>query len=94
MYAPADTFFSQLTTMRETFKVIHGDSLKEGKECLKTLVRELENVGLDVPHDVISFFATISVYFRIKNLNNNIKTNKKNHKSCKGQNRKLMKLTT
>ena len=94
LYAPADTFFSQLTTMREKFTVIHGDSLKEGKECLRTLVRELENLGLDVPHDVISFFAKISVYFRIRNLNNNIKTNKKKHKSCKGQSRKLMKLTT
>ena len=44
---------------------------------MKTLVRELENLGLDVPHDVISFFAKISVYFRIRSLNNNIKTNKK-----------------
>ncbi len=53
LFAPADTFFSQLTTMRETFQVINGDSLKEGKECFKTLVRELQNVGLGVPHHVI-----------------------------------------
>ncbi len=53
LFAPADTFFSQLTTMRETFQVTHGDSLKEGKECFKTLVPELQNVGLDVPHHVI-----------------------------------------
>lgn len=93
LYVPSESFFSQLTTMREVFKVIHGDSLKEGKDCFKTLVREIESVVVDVPHDVISFFAKISVYFKIRKQNNNIKINKKKEKVCRSENKKLMKLT-
>lgn len=80
--------------MRKVFKVIHGDSLKVGKDYLKTLVHEIESVGVDVPHDVISFFAKISVYFRIRKQNSNIKINKKKEKVCRSElSRKLMKLT-
>ena len=57
LYVPSDQFFSQLTAMREIFKAIHKEGLREGKGCLKTLVSEMKCGVTDVPDDVIRFFC-------------------------------------
>ena len=87
-------FYSQITTMREVFQTVYGDTLKEGKDCCKRIVSEIESVGVDLPKDVIAFFAKISVFFRIRRLNSVIRINKKKGKTCRSENRKLMKIIT
>lgn len=80
LYVPSEDFYSQLTTMREIFKTINGDSLKEGKGCFKKIISAIESVGVNLPSDVIAFFAKISVFFRMRKLNTDIRINKKKKK--------------
>ena len=94
LYTPSNEFYSQLTKMREVFCAVHGDSLREGKDCLKTLFSELKVSCVDLPDDVIRFFAKISVYFRMRHLNREIVTARKENKTYRGMARKRMKLTS
>ena len=97
LHFPSKEFFLQLTKLREVFNSIHGQSLRVGKNCFKTLENELEKaareLGMEIPEDVLKFFAKISVFFRIRHLNNAIRINKKlKNKSDRGQERKKIKL--
>lgn len=92
LYTPAPTFFSHLSRMREIFMTVHGNSLKEGKQCFKRIVSDIESVGVDLPSEVIYFFAKISVFFRIRKLNSEIRLNIKKNKVCRSEKRKLMKM--
>ena len=71
---------------------VHGNSLKEGKQCFKRIVSDIESVGVDLPSEVIYFFAKISVFFRIRKLNSEIRLNIKKNKVCRSETRKLMKI--
>ena len=48
LHVPSESYYSQLrvTTMRKVFQTVHGHSLKEGKDCFKRIVSEIERVGL------------------------------------------------
>ena len=70
-------FSSQLIVLREVFNTIHGSSLLEGKACRRTLVAELQRSGVKVPQEIIDFFAKISIYLKIRHLNNVIKIKKR-----------------
>ena len=54
----SDDFLSKLTVMREVMTAIHGKGLREGKCCVKTLVSGINQAGVDLPLDVITFFCT------------------------------------
>ena len=90
LYTPSEDFYSQLVVLREVFIAIHGTSLREGQNCLRTLSRELKQSGVSVPDEVIDFFAKISVYFRIRHLNNRLKIEKR--EATRGEKRKRIKL--
>ena len=92
LYAPSELFYSHLTIMREVFQTVHGVSLQAGKECFKKIVSEIECAGVDLPNDVIAFFAKISVFFKIRKLNNDIRINKKKAKTCRSESKKHMKV--
>ena len=77
--------------MREIFKVVHGEGLREGKLCVKSLVSELEIAVDDEP--AVTFFAKI-FFFRMRHLNNFIEINKKKLHACRKAKRKQMKITT
>ena len=83
---------SQLSIMREIFIAAHGEALREGAHCVRSLTSEMELTGVDVPRDVIAFFAKISVYFRMRYLNKIIDINKKKKKVYRNMNKKLKKL--
>lgn len=70
LYMPSGEFYSQLQVMREVFKSVQGESLREGPRCVKTISSELERTGTCLPSEVMEFFARISVFFRIRYLNN------------------------
>ena len=63
--------------MREVFQTVHGNDLKEGKDCFKQIVSEIERLGVDLPIDVMAFYAKISVFFRMRKLDSDIRINKK-----------------
>lgn len=92
LYAPTDYFMSQLSPLREIFIAAHGDSLRAGKNCIKSLISDMELLEVDVPKDVIAFFAKISVYFRMRHLNRAIIIEKKKKKECRSMKRKFLKL--
>lgn len=79
--------------MRKTFLAIHGSGLVEGKNCVNQTVDELKLVVENVPQDVMHFFALISVYFRIRDLNRDLRMNRKKSKLCRNEDRKRRKLT-
>ena len=64
--------------MRQVFKAVHGDTLREGKGCVSKLTSEFQLVVQDLPTDIISFFAKISIFFRMSYLNRMIKNEKHN----------------
>ena len=74
LYVPSEEFFSKLLVLREVFNAIHGEALLGGKRCVQTLYSELKRSGVSVPDEVIIFFAKISIYFRMRHFNNNIKS--------------------
>ena len=82
----------RISVMREIFIAAHGDSLREGKDCIKSLTSEMELSGVDLPKDVIAFFAKISVFFRMRHLNKVIVIKKKKNKECHSMEKKLKKL--
>lgn len=92
LYIPSDHFFSQLTIMREVFKALHSEGLTEGTNCLKTLTSDLESANVDLPIDVIAFFAKISLYFRMRHLNKLLVLQKKKQRECRSEARKTKKL--
>ena len=63
-----------------------------GKDCLKKIISEIECAGVDLPNDVIAFFAKISVFFKIRKLNKDIRINKKKNKTCRSESKKHMKV--
>lgn len=91
LYMPSEEFSSQLHIMREVFKAIQGDGLREGPMCVKTLSSEIESAGICLPSDVIEFFARISVFFRMRYLNRIITFNKKKD-ACRSLLRKKSKI--
>lgn len=94
LHIPSDSFSSQILVMREVFKAVHGEGLREGTMCVQTLTSEMERAGVDLPPDVISFFARISTFFRMRHLNKIIRQNKQKSVECRGMLRKKMKITT
>lgn len=64
--------------MRKAFLGIHGSGLEEGKKnCVKEIVDELKLLVENVPQDVMYFFSLISVYFKIRDLNRDLRMNRK-----------------
>ena len=57
-----------------------------------SLISEMELSEVDLPKEVIAFFAKISVFFRMRHLNKAIALNKKKRKECRSMKRKFMKL--
>ena len=101
LYTPSSEFFSQLVVMSDVFKALHGDALQEGKGSIRKLSDAIENVlssgirpDYDVPDEVIWFFSKISIYFRIRHLNNIMKNKKFQCNSSRESARKKMKITT
>lgn len=92
LYIPSESFYSQLITMREILQVIHGDSPKDGKEWFKRIASEIESVRVDLPKDVITFFAKISVFFKMRKMNSDIRIKRKNTKGCRSEMRKYDKI--
>lgn len=43
LYMPSEEFLTQLTLMRDIFKGIHGYSLRQGLDCVKTLTSRWHN---------------------------------------------------
>lgn len=69
LYYPSEYFYSQLLLMRTLFKSIHAETLQDGKECLGTLVKQLQQCQkVELPHDLVYFFAKISVFFFSKSV--------------------------
>ena len=77
--------------MREVFKSIHGESLREGKDCVKTLASEMKfainesemnSADFNLPDEIIYFFAKLCIFFRIRHLNKKIDMERKKTKSC------------
>lgn len=91
LHIPSDDFLSKLTVMREVVTAIHGKGLREGKCCVKTLISDINQAGVDLPLDVITFFARISIYFKMKYLNKAIDMNKRKSRDCRSMARKRMK---
>ena len=92
LYTASESFYSQLTTMREVFQTVHGVSLQAGKKCFKQIISETERAEVDLSNDVIAFFAKISVFFKIRKLNNDIRINKKKAKTCRSESKKHTKV--
>lgn len=82
---PSDDFSSNLLVMRDVFKGMHNESLREGEDCIKALSSEMQcAVGDEVPLEVINFFAKISVFSKMRRLNHEISVyDKKKRKECK-----------
>ena len=93
LYVPSDEFSTQLSMMRRTFTAVHGSTLQEGRDCMRTMVTDLTKI-VDVPHDVLYFFVKISVFFRIRHLNKQIIAERKKLKACRSDNRKMKKIIT
>lgn len=91
LYIPSDHFYSQLTIMREVFKSLHSEGLTEGSQCLKTLTSDLESANVDIPKEVIAFFAKISLFFRMRHLNKLLLEKKKKKGECRSEARKTKK---
>lgn len=89
---PSEDFMSQLLVMRNTFNEIHALSLKEGKDCVNTIAHKLKVDVHDLPSDVIRFFAKISVYFRMRHLNKDLKLARKRGRSCRSEDKKRRKI--
>ena len=71
LFVLSDYLLSKLLVMRHVFKGVHHEGLKKGKDCIKTLAFEMQcAVGDVIPADVIYFFAKISVFFKMRHLNN------------------------
>lgn len=94
LYYPSDEFMSQLQAMRNMFNAVHGSCLKEGKNCVKTTGDKIETAVHNLPQDVIKYFAKISVYFRMRELNRNIKFERKRGGTCRSADHKRRKTTT
>ena len=92
LFFPSDSFFAKLEKMRNVFKTIHGSSLREGKNCVKRIVTDLQSVTDDLPEEVVHTFAKLSVYFQIRYLNKNIKMNRRKTKTCRNEDNKRKKL--
>lgn len=92
LYSPSDCFYLQLSAMRKAFLGIHGASLVEGKNCVKEIVDELKLVVENVPQDVMYFFSLISIYFKIRDLNRDLRMNRKKSKLCRNEDKKRKKL--
>ena len=94
LFEPTDEFFSELLIMREVFNAIHSKALLHGKHCVKNLYSELKQSGVSVPDEVINFFARISIFFRLRYLNDKIRFNKENDKTSNEKSRKKRKIMT
>lgn len=102
LYTPSPEFLSQLKVMRDLFNTVHGKSLCEGKGCVQTLCKEMKELlsamrkegELEVPLEVIYFFAKISIYFKIRYENTLIKNKKRQNEPSREAVRKKMKITT
>ena len=90
LHSPSDLFLSQLKQMRETFQLMHRHSLIEGKNSIQQTVEKIlfNSTVKNVPREVIWYFVKISVHFRIKYLNKNIRYEKKRARLCKNEERK------
>ena len=69
LHLPSDYFLRELNIMREVFKAVHGEGLRTGQDCIKSLVSDMEKCGVTLPNEVIKYFALLSVRFRIIHLN-------------------------
>lgn len=92
LYSPSTLFYSELLTMRNIFLAIHGSSLIPGKNCVTQLVEEMKLKVKNIPEEVICFFAKISIYFRMRELNRNLRMEKKKTKQCRNEEKKRRKL--
>lgn len=91
LYFPSDYFMLDLKVMRNKFKAMHGSGLIAGKRCVQNIVEELKTSVQNVPQDVIVFFAKISVYFRMRQLNRNLRMERKKANICRNEDRKRKK---
>lgn len=89
---PSDEFLSQLKIMREIFKAVHGNSLKEGKKCVQILCSDFGKAGVNIPADVQHFFARISIFFKIRSLNRLLAIEKTRNQENREISRKKVKL--
>ena len=55
------------------------------------MVSDLAKI-VDMPSDILNFFAKISVYFRIRHMNKQIIAERKRSKACRSEKRKMLKL--
>ena len=55
--------------MREIFKSLNGENLREGEKCLERLTNEFQDNVTNVPIEVIAFYAKICVFFKMRHLN-------------------------
>lgn len=92
LHVPSDEFLSQLKIMREIFKAVHGNSLKEGKKCVQTLCSDFGKAGVNIPADVQHFFARISIFFKIRSLNGLLAIEKTRNQENREISRKKVKL--
>ena len=72
LYVPSEEFYSQLKIMRNIFKEVNGEALREGENCVKTLTSNIQLAGVNLRSDVVSFYAKVSIFFMIRHLNKKI----------------------
>ena len=77
--------------MRNIFKAVHGEALRKGENCVKTLTSDIQLAGVNLPVDVVSFQAKISIFFMIRHLNKKITQAKQASSDSRSYARKKMK---
>lgn len=61
------------------------------KKCVKTLTSDIQLAGVNLPVDVVSFHAKISIFFMIRHLNKKITQAKQASSDSRSYARKKMK---
>ena len=80
--------------MRNIFKAVHEEALRVGENYVKTLTSDIQLAGVNLPSDVVSFYAKISIFFMIRHLNKKITQAKQASSDSRSYARKKMKTET
>lgn len=59
------------------FRLFHIDSLRSGCGAVSLLVKACLKVGVLLPEDLISYFCRLRIYFRIRQLNSQLSSDRK-----------------
>lgn len=77
LFKPSCEFFEKLKVMEKAFIAFHGENyLKPGKGVMKGLATDISKI-VDLPIEVITYFVRCRTFFRMRVLNRNIISSRK-----------------